>query len=79
MYRNVTGKTVRWRFCALSHSSKIDKIAICAKFPGFLWTKHINSKSQYGCKKIGINGEFETFFDPAKLFRRLVTDDCNVD
>ena len=75
MYRNVTEKTVRWRFCALSHSSKIDKIAICAKVPSFLWTKHINSKSQYGCKKIGINGEFETFFYLAKLLRRLVAID----
>ena len=36
MYRNVTGKTVRWRFCALFHSSRIDKIAISNNFIIFL-------------------------------------------
>ena len=71
-YRNVTVKTVRWRFGTLFFSSKIDKIAIFSKVRGFLWAKHINPMSQDGYKKNGINGEFETFFDPAKLFRRLV-------
>ena len=71
-YRNVTVKTVRWRFGTLFFSSKIDKIAIFSKVRGFLWAKHINPMSQDGYKKNGVIGEFETFFDPAKLFRRLV-------
>ena len=75
-YRNVTVKTVRWRFGTLFFSSKIDKIAIFSKVRGFLWAKHINPMSQDGYKKNGINGEFETFFDPAKLFRRLVWPGC---
>ena len=71
-YRNVTVKTVRWRFGTLFFSSKIDELAIFSKVRGFLWAKYINPMSQDGYKKNGINGEFETFFDPAKLFRRLV-------
>ena len=75
-YRNVTVKTERWRFGTLFHSSKINKIAIFAKVHCFLWAKHINLKSQHGCKENGINSVFEKFFDLAKLFRRTVAKDA---